>query len=73
MGAAEVGRELGDVGGPILVAAAASAATLSGGLLALAGLLAAVSTAISRASPSRQPPPAVHASDARGPVTRQGR
>jgi MFS family permease len=67
MGAAEVGRELGDAGGPLLVAAVASAATLSGGLLALAGLLAVAGTAISRAGPPRQPPPAVHASDAPGP------
>jgi MFS transporter, DHA1 family, tetracycline resistance protein len=51
MGAAEVGRELGDAGGPLLVAAAASVPTLPGGLLALAGLLAAAGTAISRASP----------------------
>ncbi len=73
MGAAEVGRELGDAGGPLLVAAVASAATLSGGLLALAGLLAVAGTAISRAGPPRQPPPAVHASDAPGPATGQGR
>jgi len=39
MGAAEVGRELGDAGGPILVAAAASVPTLPVGLLTLAGLL----------------------------------
>ena len=51
MGAAEVGRELGDAGGPILVAAAASVPTLPVGLLTLAGLLAAVGTAISCASP----------------------
>jgi hypothetical protein len=44
-------RELCDAGGPILVAAAASVATLPGGLLALAGLLAAAGTAISRTSP----------------------
>jgi hypothetical protein len=31
MGAAEVGRELGDAGGPLLVAAAASAAALPPG------------------------------------------
>ena len=40
MGAAEVGRELGDVGGPMLVAALASIAGLGAGLLGLAvGLL----------------------------------
>jgi MFS family permease len=41
MGAAEVGRELGDASGPLIVAAAASVATLPAGLLTLAGLLAA--------------------------------
>jgi DHA1 family tetracycline resistance protein-like MFS transporter len=40
MGAAEVGRELGDAGGPLLVAALASIAGLGAGLLGLAvGLL----------------------------------
>lgn len=48
MGAAEVGRELGDAGGPLLVAAVATATTLTGGLLALAGLLAAAATVIGR-------------------------
>ncbi len=41
MGAAEVGRELGDAGGPLLVAATASIAGLGVGLLSLAGLLLA--------------------------------
>ncbi|WP_260859868.1 MFS transporter [Streptomyces cupreus] len=41
MGAAELGRELGDAGGPLLVAAVATAATLTYGFAALA-LLAAV-------------------------------
>ncbi len=39
MGAAEVGRELGDAGGPLLVASLATAATLTDGLLGLAVLL----------------------------------
>jgi hypothetical protein len=40
MGAAEVGRELGDAGGPVLVAALASIAGLGAELLGLAvGLL----------------------------------
>ena len=39
MGAAEVGRELGDAGGPLLVGVIA-ATTLTGGLAALAALLA---------------------------------
>ncbi|MFF7971555.1 MFS transporter [Streptomyces sp. NPDC007905] len=41
MGAAELGRELGDAGGPLLVAVVASAATLTYGYGALAALLAA--------------------------------
>lgn len=41
MGSAEVGRELGDAGGPLLVGGIATAATATGGLLALAGVLAA--------------------------------
>ena len=49
MGAAEVGRELGDAGGPLLVAAVAGAASLTGGLLALVGLLAVAGLAIGRA------------------------
>ncbi|WDF44739.1 MFS transporter [Streptomyces sp. T12] len=40
MGSAELGRELGDAGGPLLVAAVASAATLTWGYAALAVLLA---------------------------------
>ncbi len=40
MGAAELGRELGDAGGPLLVAAVASAAGLAYGFGALALLLA---------------------------------
>ncbi|MGW7681521.1 MFS transporter [Kribbella sp. NPDC054772] len=39
MGTAELGRELGDAGGPILVAAVATIAVLEVGYLALAGLL----------------------------------
>lgn len=41
MGAAELGRELGDAGGPLLVAAVAAAATLTAGFAALAALTAA--------------------------------
>ncbi|MGI5239900.1 MFS transporter [Dactylosporangium sp. CA-139066] len=41
MGSAELGRELGDAGGPLLVAAVASLATLTYGFAALAVLLAA--------------------------------
>lgn len=42
MGAAEVGRELGDAGGPLLVGALAAAATLDLGLAGLAAILAAL-------------------------------
>jgi len=41
MGAAELGRELGDAGGPLLVAGIASATTLGAGYAALAAILAA--------------------------------
>ncbi|MFC7586472.1 MFS transporter [Nonomuraea antimicrobica] len=40
MGSAELGRELGDVGGPLLVAAVATASTLAYGFAVLAALLA---------------------------------
>ena len=39
MGAAELGRELGDAGGPLLVAGVATAATLTYGYAALAMVL----------------------------------
>jgi DHA1 family tetracycline resistance protein-like MFS transporter len=50
MGAAEVGRELGDSGGPLLVGAIATAATLSAGFFGVAALLviAALATAGTR-------------------------
>jgi MFS family permease len=41
LGAAEIGRELGDAGGPLLVGALAAAATLTPALLILAALLSA--------------------------------
>lgn len=46
MGTAELGRELGDAGGPLLVAAVASAATLAHGFAALALLLMIAPAAI---------------------------
>ena len=52
MGAGEVGRELGDAGGPLLVGAVA-AAGLSAGFTALAVVLGATSVAVAR-RPSRQ-------------------
>jgi MFS family permease len=45
MGSAEVGRELGDGGGPLLVGAFASVATLAGGLGGFAVVLAAIGVA----------------------------
>ena len=41
MGTAELGRELGDAGGPLLVGAIATVSTLAFGYAALAALLAA--------------------------------
>lgn len=55
MGAAEVGRELGDAGGPLLVGALATATTLTGGLAALAAVLAAGALGLNRL---RTTPPA---------------
>lgn len=55
MGAAEVGRELGDAGGPLVVALAASAATLPVGMLTLAALLAVTATAVIRPAPQGAP------------------
>lgn len=46
MGSAEVGREVGDAGGPLLVGAIATATSLSGGLLALTAVLAAAALTI---------------------------
>ncbi|MBP0458181.1 MFS transporter [Streptomyces montanisoli] len=53
MGAAELGRELGDAGGPLIVAGAAAATVLSGGFAALAVLTAAASLATRGTGPSR--------------------
>jgi MFS family permease len=50
MGAAELGRELGDAGGPLLVAAIAAATTLTGGFAALAALTAAATIPLTRAN-----------------------
>ncbi len=52
MGAAEVGRELGDAGGPLLVGAVAAATTLSGGLFGAAAALA-LAALTSAAIPAR--------------------
>ena len=55
MGAAEVGRELGDAGGPLLVGAIAAAGTLGLGLGSLAVLLALAATLITT-TPHRNGP-----------------
>jgi MFS family permease len=46
LGSAEIGRELGDAGGPLLVGAVAAAATLNTGLLTLSGALAVLALLI---------------------------
>ncbi|WP_443050773.1 hypothetical protein [Streptomyces sp. H27-D2] len=55
MGAAELGRELGDAGGPLLVAAIATLTTLTYGYAALAVLLA-IGPALALAAHRRKPP-----------------
>ncbi|MDJ0382509.1 MFS transporter [Streptomyces sp. G-G2] len=55
MGAAELGRELGDAGGPLLVAAIATLTTLIYGYAALAVLLA-IGPALALAAHRRTPP-----------------
>jgi DHA1 family tetracycline resistance protein-like MFS transporter len=55
MGSAEIGRELGDAGGPILVGALGAAFGLAsglGGLAALIGLIAVATTGLRRDPPS---------------------
>lgn len=53
MGTAEIGRELGDAGGPLLVAAAATTLALTGGILTLATVL--VGAATMHATPHHRP------------------
>ena len=53
LGAAEVGRELGDAGGPLLVGGLAAATTLTPALLIFAALLTATAAIV--AAPARQP------------------
>ncbi|MBM9504299.1 MFS transporter [Actinacidiphila acididurans] len=60
MGAAELGRELGDAGGPLLVGAVAAAATLTYGYAALALVLAAGPLAVGIARRGHRPPGAEH-------------
>jgi MFS transporter, DHA1 family, tetracycline resistance protein len=59
LGAAEVGRELGDAGGPLLVGALAAAATLTPALLGFAALLlatAALAATPAKTTDSSRPP-----------------
>ncbi|ALV32496.1 MFS transporter [Streptomyces sp. CdTB01] len=53
MGAAELGRELGDAGGPLLVAAVATTATLTYGYAALAAVLAGGTALVAAAAARR--------------------
>jgi MFS transporter, DHA1 family, tetracycline resistance protein len=53
MGSAEVGRELGDAGGPLLVGAIATSLNLTGGLLGVAAIAAGTAVLVTR--PTRQP------------------
>lgn len=55
MGSAEVGRELGDAGGPLLVGGIAVATTITGGLAALAVLLVCAATAVGAIRPAPEP------------------
>ncbi|MDJ0396560.1 MFS transporter [Rhodococcus sp. G-MC3] len=57
MGAAELGRELGDAGGPLLVAGAAAVLTLTAGYAALAVLIAVIPIAAARGGQSSPPLP----------------
>jgi MFS family permease len=56
MGAAEVGRELGDAGGPLLVGALATAITLTPALLVFSGLLTATAGLLAAPSGRRHRP-----------------
>jgi MFS family permease len=56
MGSAEVGRELGDAGGPLLVGAVAVGLTLTPALVVFAGLLGATAGALAVRQPLPRPP-----------------
>ena len=56
MGAAEIGRELGDAGGPLLVGALATAAGLATGFLGLAAALALTAAAVTVTRPPARHP-----------------
>jgi hypothetical protein len=58
MGAAELGRELGDAGGPLLVAVVASALGLAAGYGALAVVVGVTAVLLAAATPTgREPEP----------------
>jgi MFS family permease len=56
MGAAEIGRELGDAGGPLLVGALATAAGLAAGFLGLAAAVALTAVAVGATPPPARRP-----------------
>ena len=56
MGSAEVGRELGDAGGPLLVGAVAVGVTLTPALVVFAGLLGATAVGLAIGQPFARPP-----------------
>ncbi len=56
MGTAELGRELGDAGGPLVVASAAAATTVAGGFAVLAVLIALATPAVARRTAGGHPP-----------------
>jgi MFS family permease len=55
MGAAEVGRELGDAGGPLLVGAVAAGVTIGAGFGSLALVLGVLAAVVARARPVGRP------------------
>ena len=63
MGSAEVGRELGDAGGPLLVGALAAAITLIPALLTFAGLLTATAGVIAASGTRKHDPTIEHPPD----------
>jgi hypothetical protein len=52
MGSAEIGREFGDAGGPLLVGGIAAVGGLTAGFVGLAALLLAGATMINRTAPA---------------------
>lgn len=60
MGSAELGREVGDAAGPLLVGAIATSATMPLGLIALAGVASGVSLVSRRLDAQHEPHPPAH-------------